>query len=1701
MLWALLLAALTPDLHAQTTYTWTGADVIDDLWTTPGNWSPAGVPGPADEAIIANGTVLAETNVTIGALTLGSEVGVNTEGTLGGTADVTVTGPLRWIGGGRFDGSGTVTVEGGSTIEPQLGPNTFNDMFLYGRTVQLGTAGSVAFGSGSSRLWFARGGVLEVDGPLSVSGPADGEWLLIHQSTLPGFGTIRTTGAGGISLSGGTLRVGQFLTYDNAGGGPLEATAGTLQIQTGTTTTSGVTAAAGATVTFSGGAYTVAGPVTAEGTVTFAGGTHSVAGDVTGTGTFSVAAGAVAVSGPSFTPTLTITGGTLTVASPLTLSQDLTLASGILNAAAPLTLVGALTLGSEVGVNTEGTLGGTADVTVTGPLRWIGGGRFDGSGTVTVEGGSTIEPQLGPNTFNDMFLYGRTVQLGTAGSVAFGSGSSRLWFARGGVLEVDGPLSVSGPADGEWLLIHQSTLPGFGTIRTTGAGGISLSGGTLRVGQFLTYDNAGGGPLEATAGTLQIQTGTTTTSGVTAAAGATVTFSGGAYTVAGPVTAEGTVTFAGGHPLGRGRRDRHGYLLSRGGGGGRGGPSFTPTLTITGGTLTVASPLTLSQDLTLASGILNAAAPLTLVGALTLGRRWGSTPRARSGARPTSGHRAAPVDRGGPLRRERDGHGRGREHHRAAARPQHLQRHVPLRTDGPTRDGGSVAFGSGSSRLWFARGGVLEVDGPLSVSGPADGEWLLIHQSTLPGFGTIRTTGAGGISLSGGTLRVSVALDNASALNIESDAALSLENTASNSGTLGGSGTLTIQNGTQFTNTGTVAPGTPEAAGLLSAGLTSGALSLAAPARLAVELGGPEPGTGYDRLDVAGEVALGGELAIGILGGYTPVAGQVFEVLTFTSRTGEFATYTGTSLGGGLGLEPSYTDASLVLTVVADANQPPVADDDFATTPEGVSVLIDVLDGDTDPDGDALSIAGVGVPANGTATTEAGQVRFTPTAGFTGTDGFTYTVTDGQGGTGQATVTVIVTAGGTTEYTVREINRVPQANLDALVALGAAVTTADVDNLLAYVHDGEEVQFTGVVLTDPYNSGLASWDPNTNRPVRTHVFVRDVAAVTDGYAGMTTQLVEEGLEGQVAEGRAYTVTGTVVVFEGVIQVIPTAFVDLGPYADLGLPDAIMEPVLAGTDDLSVPVTVGGEAKMVTNWAQFNDFNGQFVRFEGVEITASTGPGGRVPYQWRSPGTGALVNSDDISLRFRNDRAGGTYPSPPWNSRPVDDPFVAPPVGEAFDVQGFVTLRGFDFGADFIPPDRFFAVAPWDDEDLRPANQLPTANDDAAETMAGASVLIDVLGNDTDPDPGDALTIEDVGAPANGTASVEAGQVRYTPSGGFAGTDTFIYSVGDGRGGSAAASVTVTVSAIQVTAGTEGEAEAGSGVSVAVTVAGFTPTTAELRYRQGGASNFAAVPLTATGDGYRADIPPEAVGMRGVDYYVLLSDGAETVTVPAEAPEANPVHVPVRVTAQASGVPAAPDASYRMVTVPLVLDDPSPAAVFGDDFGPYVRSEWRLFRWTPGEDRYAEHPDLGAAMTPGVAVWLASHAEAPFDVDGGASVDASGPFALTLEPGWNQIGSPFAFAVAWDGVGGSDAVGAPVRRGNGDYEYDQPVLEPWEGYFVENATGAPVELAVFPVEAGTSRREGGGGPPRRPPRRGGGGVPAPAPSFRPCAAPP
>jgi hypothetical protein len=80
------------------------------------------------------------------------------------------------------------------------------------------------------------------------------------------------------------------------------------------------------------------------------------------------------------------------------------------------------------------------------------------------------------------------------------------------------------------------------------------------------------------------------------------------------------------------------------------------------------------------------------------------------------------------------------------------------------------------------------------------------------------------------------------------------------------------------------------------------------------------------------------------------------------------------------------------------------------TTSAGAYVDIDVLASAYVPAGASTpSLTTVGQPANGLVTTVSGKIRYTPMAGFTGSDGFAYTLTSG-GKTSTARVAVKVNA-------------------------------------------------------------------------------------------------------------------------------------------------------------------------------------------------------------------------------------------------------------------------------------------------------------------------------------------------------------------------------------------------------------------------------------------------------------------------------------------------------------------------------------------------------------------------------------------------------------------------------------------------------------------------------------------------------------------
>ena len=119
-------------------------------------------------------------------------------------------------------------------------------------------------------------------------------------------------------------------------------------------------------------------------------------------------------------------------------------------------------------------------------------------------------------------------------------------------------------------------------------------------------------------------------------------------------------------------------------------------------------------------------------------------------------------------------------------------------------------------------------------------------------------------------------------------------------------------------------------------------------------------------------------------------------------------------------------DTATVSVTVTPENIAPVADDETLSTAEDASNSVNVLVGDSDADGDALSVTTLApAAAHGTVScSAAGSCTYTPEADWSGDDSFEYTVSDGRGKSDTGLVSVTVTA----------VNDAPVAGDDALTA-------------------------------------------------------------------------------------------------------------------------------------------------------------------------------------------------------------------------------------------------------------------------------------------------------------------------------------------------------------------------------------------------------------------------------------------------------------------------------------------------------------------------------------------------------------------------------------------------------------------------------------------------------------------------------------------
>ncbi len=218
------------------------------------------------------------------------------------------------------------------------------------------------------------------------------------------------------------------------------------------------------------------------------------------------------------------------------------------------------------------------------------------------------------------------------------------------------------------------------------------------------------------------------------------------------------------------------------------------------------------------------------------------------------------------------------------------------------------------------------------------------------------------------------------------------------------------------------------------------------------------------------------------------------------------------------------------------------------------------------------------------------------------------------------------------------------------------------------------------------------------------------------------------------------------------------------------------------------------------------------------------------------------------------------------------------------------------------------------------------------------------------------------------------------------------------------------------------------------------------------------------DTYVAQVPLEGAIPIGLQLAVT----AHTGPVVVREPETGFQHLRIR-TSDVAFPGTLPAGRYCMISAPIELVSRSVLGLFGDDLGPVDPARWRMFAYDPTRG-YVEMPSNGfEEIEHGRAYWLITESGARLDTSPvmGTTTAADVPFQLTLQPGWNQIGNPFAFPIVWDDVGRSDlgAIGQPVAWNCTEekYEDDTPeIFEPYVGYFMRNHAEVEQLLTIPPT---------------------------------------
>lgn len=470
-------------------------------------------------------------------------------------------------------------------------------------------------------------------------------------------------------------------------------------------------------------------------------------------------------------------------------------------------------------------------------------------------------------------------------------------------------------------------------------------------------------------------------------------------------------------------------------------------------------------------------------------------------------------------------------------------------------------------------------------------------------------------------------------------------------------------------------------------------------------------------------------------------------------------------------------------------NDPPVANDDAATTNEDTSIAIPALSNDTDMNGDPLTITAVSTPSNGSVIHNSTTITYTPinlSADYTAV--FTYTVSDGSL-TDSATVTITITADNEAPVASDDSYTVSEDTSNTTFAVMTNDNDSDSDDTLSLSAVSTPDQDGTAVI----NGANIQYTPASN-------FV--------GIETFTYTIEDEG-------GLAVTATVTVTITN--VNDAPTAVDDsytVNEDTNNNSLNVLVNDSDIDTGDVLSISAVGTPANGTAVISGSNILYTPSANFSGMEtftytiqdlvgltdtatVTITVENVNDAPTAEDDSYTVSENSTDNIFTLLDNDT--DIDPGDSLSITEVSIPTNGTAVISGTTIlytpaTGFTGVNTFaytieDLGG--LPGTATVTVT------VDGVNNTPTAVDDNYTVDENSSNnVFDVLTNDSDID-GDSLSIVSIEGVGNGTTVISGTTILYTPASGFFGTDTFTYTISDGV---LMGTATITVSIIPMQTG-------------------------------------------------------------------------------------------------------------------------------------------------------------------------------------------------------------------------------------------------------------------------------------------------------------